>query len=64
MGQPQGRHALKWIAEVAGYTGEVFNAHNSQMCYSAGRRSVAVELFQKLREADEPQFLKIIGEVL
>ena len=64
MGQPQGRVALKWLAATAGLTEGVFHANNSQMSFNEGRRSVAVDLFAVLRAADQPQYLKIIGELL
>lgn len=62
--QPQGRAAVRWLMRVGGYADTTFHPQNSQMSFNEGRRSLAVELLQTLRSADEDIFTRFIGDLL
>lgn len=62
--QPQGRTALRHLAVLSGFTVDVFDPNNSKMSYAAGRRSLAIEIFQQIKQADETAFAKFIGDLL
>ena len=64
LGQPQGRAFIKHLSQSAGLMDDQFNPNNSQMSFSVGRRSVAVEVHQQARLADESRYLSHIGDLL
>lgn len=62
--QAQGRTALKHIATLGGVAVDVFDPNNSKMSYAAGRRSLAIEILQQIKQADETAFASFIGDLL
>lgn len=62
--QPQGRAAIRWLMRTGGYAETTFHPQNSQMSFNEGRRSLAVELLQTLRNADPDIFTRYIGDLL